>query len=112
MLNVNLNVIYKYSSIQDYDNDKEGIIKIEFGDEDYKGIYEDVFKDFEPTLGDILPFGSSFIPGTAEYQIKQQANAIRDQKLQNKLAYMGDILGIKIIGDRIEVRRYVFRIKI
>ena len=72
---------------------------IEFGDEDYKGIYEDVFKDFEPTLGDILPFGSSFIPGTAEYQIKQQANAIRDQKLQNKLAYMGDILGIKINNE-------------
>ena len=25
---------------------------IEFGDEDYKGIYEDVFKDFEPNLLD------------------------------------------------------------
>lgn len=37
LLNVNLNVIYKYSSIQDYDNDKEGIIKIEFGDEDRRG---------------------------------------------------------------------------
>ena len=72
---------------------------ITFGDEDYKGIYEDVFKDFEPTLGDILPFGSGLIPGTAEYQINQQANAIRDQKLQNKLAYMGDILGIKINNE-------------
>ena len=40
---------------------------ITFTDEDYKGIYEDVFKDFEPTLGDILPFGSSFIPGTADF---------------------------------------------
>ena len=49
---------------------------ITFGDEDYKGIYEDVFKDFEPTLGDILPFGSSFIPGTAEYQVKQQLSLI------------------------------------
>ena len=72
---------------------------ITFSDEDYKGIYEDVFKDFEPTLGDILPFGSGLIPGTAEYQINQQANAIRDQKLQNKLAYMGDILGIKINNE-------------
>ena len=72
---------------------------ITFTDEDYKGIYEDVFKDFEPTLGDILPFGSSFIPGTAEFDVKQQANEIREQKLNNKLDYMGDILGIDIINE-------------
>ena len=37
MLNVNLNVIYKYSKIQDYDDNNEGIIKIEFGDEEVRG---------------------------------------------------------------------------
>ena len=74
---------------------------ITFGDEDYKGIYEDVFKDFEPNLLDAftLPYMADFIPGTVEYKVRQQANAIRDQKLQNKLAYMGDILGIKINNE-------------
>jgi TATA-box binding protein (TBP) (component of TFIID and TFIIIB) len=36
-LNVNLNIIYKYSEIQDLKSDKEGIIKIEFGDEQIRG---------------------------------------------------------------------------
>ena len=36
-LDVNLNVIYKYANIQDIDSDKEGIIKIEYGDELVRG---------------------------------------------------------------------------
>ena len=37
LLNVNLNVIYKYATIQDYGDNNEGIIKIEFGDEVIRG---------------------------------------------------------------------------
>ena len=36
-LQVDLNIIYGYSEIQDLNSNKEGIIKIEFGDEKIRG---------------------------------------------------------------------------
>ena len=37
LLNVNLYIIYKYIDIQNYDSNNEGVIKIEYGNENIRG---------------------------------------------------------------------------